>query len=101
MDNDSVYIDKVGLFDLIEFHDAQFEILEGYYYNDGRHETINHVIEDLSNLILNVKKDTNPAQMVINILMNSMYGKTIIKPVETYTIVKDNKDDFGKCISHN
>ena len=26
--------------------------------------------------------------------MNSMYGKSIIKPVETDTIVKYNKDDF-------
>ena len=33
--------------------------------------------------------------------MNSMYGKTIIKPVETDTIVTDNRDDFEKYISHN
>ena len=33
--------------------------------------------------------------------MNSMYGKTIVKPVETDTIVKDNRDDFEKSISHN
>ena len=33
--------------------------------------------------------------------MNSMYGKTIIKPVETDTIVKDNRDDFEKYISYN
>ena len=29
-----------------------------------------------------------------------MYGKTIIKPVETDTIVKYNKYGFGKCIFH-
>ena len=33
--------------------------------------------------------------------MNSMYGKTIIKPVETDTIVKDNRDDFERYISYN
>ena len=38
--------------------------------------------------------------MGIKLLMNSMYGKTIIKPVETDTIVKDNRNDFGKCISY-
>ena len=27
--------------------------------------------------------------------MNSMYGKTIIKPVETDTAVKDDKEYFG------
>ena len=31
--------------------------------------------------------------------MNSMYGKTIIKPVGTYTIVNDNKNDFEKYTS--
>ena len=30
-----------------------------------------------------------------------MYGKTIIKPVETYTTVKDNKDAFGKYVPYN
>ena len=30
-----------------------------------------------------------------------MYGKTIIKPVETDTIVKYSKGDFGKYIPYN
>ena len=30
-----------------------------------------------------------------------MYGKTIIKPVETDTIVKDNRGDFEKYHSYN
>ena len=33
--------------------------------------------------------------------MSSMYGKTIIKPVETDTIIKYSRDDFEKCISLN
>ena len=39
--------------------------------------------------------------MIVKLLMNSMYGKTIIKPVETDTVVKANRDDFGKHISYN
>ena len=39
--------------------------------------------------------------MVIKLLMNSMSGKTIIKPVGTDTIVKDKRDDFEKYISYN
>ena len=30
-----------------------------------------------------------------------MYGKTIIKPVETDTVVKYSKDEFGKYIPLN
>ena len=37
--------------------------------------------------------------MIIKLLVNSMYGKTTIKPVETDTIVKDNRNDFEKYIS--
>ena len=39
--------------------------------------------------------------MVIELLMNSMYGTTIIKPVETDTIVKDSRCDFDKHSSYN
>ena len=77
MDNGIIYlyIDKVGSEDWIMFHEAEFEIIDGYWYTDGRNETINHVIEDFYNLRLNLKKGVNPAQMVIKLLMNSMYGK--------------------------
>ena len=61
--------------------------------------TTNHVIENLYNVRLKLKRDKRPAQMVIKLLMNSMYGKTIIKPVEKDTIVKYIKDELGKiCI---
>ena len=33
--------------------------------------------------------------------MNSMYGKTVIKPIETDTMIQDNNDYFGTCISCN
>ena len=101
MDNDIIYIDKVGLEDLITFHEADFEIIDGHYYNDGRNETINHVIEDLYSSRLELKDDENPAHMVVKLLLNSMYGKTIIKPIETYTVVKDNQNDFEKYMSYN
>ena len=58
MDNETIYIDKVGLEDIITFHEAEFEIIDGCYYNQGRNNTINHVIEDLYNLRKNLKKKT-------------------------------------------
>ena len=101
MDNGIIYIDKVGLEGIITYHEAEFEIIGGYYYGQGRNNTINRVIEDLYNLRLKLKQDKNPEQIVIKPLMDSMYGKTIIKPVETYTIVKDTREDFEKYISYN
>ena len=100
MGNGITYIDKVGLEELIYYHKAGFGIIDGFYYNEGRNNTINHVIQDLYDLRRKLKQD-NTAHMVIKLLMNSMYGKTIIKPVETDTAVKDHRDDFEKCFSHN
>ena len=65
--------------------------MDGYYYDEGRNNTINHVIKDLCGLRKKLKQEKHPAQMVIKWLMDSMYGKAIIKPVETDTTVKDKK----------
>ena len=101
MVNGIIYIDEVGLEEIITYHEAEFEIIDGYYYDQRRNSTSNHVIEDLYNLRLKLKQDKNPAQIVIKLLINSMYGKTIIKPVDTDTIVKDTREDFEKYISYN
>ena len=50
---------------------------------------------------VNYKTIIYPAEVVIKRLMNSMYGKTIMKPVETDTIIKYSRDDFEKYISLN
>ena len=55
----------------------------------------------LYDLRVNIKKHKNPAPIAINLLMNSTYGKTIIKPVETDTVVKYSKYDFENYISLN
>ena len=91
MDNGIIYIGKVGLEELNTYREAEFEIIDGYYCGQGRNNTINHVIEDLYNLRHKLKHDKSPAHIVIKLLMNSMYGKTIIEPVETDTVVKDNR----------
>ena len=36
--------------ELIEYHKAEFGIIDGYYYNEGRNNTINNVIKDLYDL---------------------------------------------------
>ena len=72
------YIGKVGLEELVTYHEAEFEIVDGYYYNEGRNNTINNGIKGLYDLRKNLKHEKNPAQIVIKILMNPMYGKTII-----------------------
>ena len=96
-----IYIDKVGLDDLIAFHEAEFEIIDDYYYNSGRNNEINDVIKNLYGLRLKLNNDNTYAQIVIKLLMNRMYGTTSIKAVETDTIINYSRYDFEKCISLN
>ena len=91
---------------MITFHEAEFEIIDGYHFNSGRNKTKNNgVIKNLYGLRLNLKRqkenDKSPAQVVIKRLMNSMHGTTIIKQIETDTILQDSRNDFETYISLN
>ena len=100
MNNGISYTDEVGLEEWIEYYKTEFGIIDGCYHNEGRSNTINHVIKDLCDLRKKSKQD-NTAQLVIKLLANPMYCKSVFKPVETDTTVKDNRDDFEKHTSYN
>ena len=85
---ETIYTDKTALEDAIHFQDIDFEILDGYYFNEGHNDKICHVIKHLYTKRKEIKSNKNPAQMVVKELMNSMYVKTILKPIETETLVK-------------
>ena len=42
-----LYIDKTALEDAILFQDITLEIIDGYYFNEGRNDTIKRVISHL------------------------------------------------------
>ena len=50
------YIDKVGSEEVIEYHKAGFGIIDGYYFNGGRNNTINRVSQDLYGLRKKLKQ---------------------------------------------
>jgi hypothetical protein len=58
-------------------------VIRGYYFNGRRDKSIRTVFEGLFNLRLKYKNEGNPTQKIIKLLLNSIYGKTILKPIET------------------
>jgi hypothetical protein len=86
-----LYVDKITLEELIEHQQITFEIIKGAYFNSGFNKTINKTIEHLFNKRIELKKEKNPAQMVYKLLMNSAYGKTLMKAVETETIIRTRR----------
>ena len=94
-DNEPVehfYVDKIALKDLLEFYNIEYEFIRGYYFEDGFNKKINKFIEGLFNLRLKYKRLKNPLQSTIKLLLNSIYGKSILKAMKTETksIQRDN-----------
>lgn len=96
-----IYIDKTGLEDLIKFQDIDFEIVKGYYFNDGFNDKINEVIQYIFNKRKQLKKEKNVAELIYKLIMNSGYGKAIQKSHNTDTKIFDNREKFEKYLSKN
>jgi hypothetical protein len=82
MAGETFYCDKIMLEDLIEHHGLVFEIIRGYYYDEGRNCCLKEKIEHLFNKRLEAKKEGNPIEVVYKLMMNASYGKTLMKPFE-------------------
>ena len=78
-----MYVDHIMLEDLIKFQDCDLKILRGYYYDGKRDYRIRDIIRNLFELRLKYKKEGNPLQEIIKLLLNSIYGKTILKPINS------------------
>jgi len=97
----TMYIDKAALEDLIKFQDIEFDIIRGYYFDEGLNTTINDVIKKVFYERVKLKKNKNPAEVVYKLIMNSGYGKSIMKEVETETKYFNNEDEMKVFVSRN
>jgi hypothetical protein len=100
----TIRVDKYTLEDIIKFHNATFDVIRGYYFNDGYNTKVREVITTIFNKRLDAKKVKNPIEMVYKLIMNSGYGKSIMKPVETESRFFDtyeNEDEFNVYLTRN
>jgi len=95
------YVDKTHLNDLIKFHDIEYTILEGIYFNDGFNTNIKNVIKKIFDLRLKYKNEGNAIQVIYKLIMNSSYGKTIIKPAYTTIDIIDGDEIANNFINKN
>jgi hypothetical protein len=92
-----MYVDHITLQDLISFQKCEMNILRGYYYHEGRDYTIQNEIQTLFSLRAKYKAEGNTLQEIYKLILNSIYGKTILKPIDT--TIKFMKDtDANKYI---
>ena len=100
----TIRVDKYTLEDIVKFHNATFTVIRGYYFDEGYNTKVRDVITTIFNKRLDAKKVKNPIEMVYKLIMNSGYGKSIMKPVETESRFFDtyeNEDEFNVFLSRN
>lgn len=104
-DNDAVgkefYVDRTTLEDWIEFMGIEFDVIRGYYYNEGRNNQILPTMSGMFNERLKKKADKNPIQVVYKLIMNASYGKAILKPIKTDEKVINTTADKDKFVQKN
>ena len=100
MINETIYVDKTTLEDLIKYHKIEFKIVRGYYYDEGRNMKLKPAIRKLFNKRLEAKAQGNPIQNVYKLLMNSSYGKCLLKPIDTEIKFVSNKQ-YKKFVDRN
>ena len=83
LEGEIIYLDKTGLEDVTKFMKIEYEFIKGYYYDEGVNDKIKDTMRHLFNQRLKYKKEKNPIQMVFKELMNSSYGKSFMKPIDS------------------
>ena len=92
---------KTTLNDLVKFHKIEFQIIRGYYFNEGINPRVNKIITSLFEERKQKKKEENPIQEVYKMCMNSAYGKSIMKPIEQNTIIKNSEKEAENYMLKN
>jgi hypothetical protein len=89
-------VDKVTLEEMKLHMEITYDIICGYYFDQGRDPKIKEVITKLFNDRLEYKAKNNPVQLVLKNLMNSAYGIGGMKPIliDTKYIAGEEKDNF-------
>ncbi|RLN51642.1 hypothetical protein BBJ28_00024311 [Nothophytophthora sp. Chile5] len=81
---------KQALEDIINFQDAKCTIIEGCYWDEGFNNKICETISKMFNARLKYKAEGNPLQNVLKLMMNSSYGKLLMKPIVKKKILISN-----------
>lgn len=104
LDRSISFQSKISLEDLINFceiKEQDFEILDGYYFNEGRNPLIGINIIKMFNERIKKKKQKSAVQVLYKLMMNSAYGFTILKEQDKEHIYKDGEEEMSKFLVNN
>jgi len=94
---ESMIIDSITLEDYIKFHQIEYEVEDGVYWNSGFNPTMGPKIQSLFLQRLKYKKTNKALANAIKLMLNSSFGKTITKKSETEFKIFRNKFERNKA----
>lgn len=93
MEGEVVYLGKTALDDAIKYQNIEYEIINGYYFNEGFNTSINSIITEIFERRATLKREGNPAELIFKLVMNASYGKLLQKAPDTKTKLMDDVDN--------
>lgn len=92
-----VYVGKFALEDAIHFGNMEFEIEQGYYFDEGRNKKLPNLTNYLYEERKKLKKDYNKAEAIYKLILNSIFGKTALKAFDCELLIKNTEKFVGKA----
>lgn len=92
---DIIVIDSITLEDYIKFHDIDFEVVDGVYWEGNFNNKMGELVQTLFIERLKYKKSKPALAQTIKLMLNSSYGKTIMKKSNTEVKVIKNENRKG------
>lgn len=94
-------IDSITLEDYIKFHEIEYELIDGVYWDEGYNKRMGEVVNRLFNTRLEYKTSNPALANVIKLMLNSAYGKTIMKKTHSEKKIVSYKVDNYICNNFN
>jgi hypothetical protein len=85
-----MHFDHITFMDLIEFQNVKMGVIRGYYYDGKRDFAIRDEIQKIFEIRKRYKSEGNPLHEIYKLILNSIYGKTILRPIDTSTKLMGN-----------
>lgn len=94
------YCSKIEFEDLIKFNGIDdIEIIDGYYFDEGFNNKINKTIQFLFEERKKYPK-SNPMNNIIKLVLNSAYGKLLLKPIDNSYKCYYDDNEFKKALNY-
>jgi hypothetical protein len=80
---EEIIIDSTTLQDYIKFHKIEYKILDGVYWDGKTNPKISETVRELFKDRLRYKTNKPALANILKLMLNSLYGKTIMKKTKT------------------